>query len=119
MPQSPSRNHTTTSVAGGSSAEPTPANNVGGGSGWGDPSFQKGGVGEDNEYRQGPGHMDVRTFFFVRKLSDQIIDTDNKSGKDPAGYDGLAARSAGPEDPCREQVHAAGEPERVECEADE
>ncbi|RJE19811.1 hypothetical protein PHISCL_07863 [Aspergillus sclerotialis] len=44
-------NHPRTSTEGGASAYPTPANNVGGGSGWGDKGFFKG--GSDG---QGPGH---------------------------------------------------------------
>lgn len=36
MGRDPSFNRPTTAVAGGSSAQPTPANNVGGGEGWGD-----------------------------------------------------------------------------------
>lgn len=47
-----SPNRQTTSVAGGTSATPTPANNVGGGSGWGDKLWMGG-----NE--QGAGHIDV------------------------------------------------------------
>ncbi|KAJ5168602.1 FAD dependent oxidoreductase [Penicillium canariense] len=55
MPESSSTNHPTTSVSGGASAQPTPANNVGGGSGWGDQSFRKGGsVDMQNE---GLGHV--------------------------------------------------------------
>ncbi|KAJ5835837.1 hypothetical protein N7447_001863 [Penicillium robsamsonii] len=45
-------NRQTTAVAGGSSAEPTPANNVGGGSGWGDRLW----LGGENE---GSGHADA------------------------------------------------------------
>lgn len=36
MGEDSSFNRQTTAVAGGSSAQPTPANNVGGGEGWGD-----------------------------------------------------------------------------------
>ncbi|KAJ5923394.1 hypothetical protein N7454_008639 [Penicillium verhagenii] len=62
MPESPIHNHPATSVAGGTSATPTPANNVGGGSGWGDSGFKKGGFHEGGgpdaaeEPRQGWGH---------------------------------------------------------------
>lgn len=48
-----SHNHQTTSVAGGTSATPTPANNVGGGTGWGDRLWMGG-------KEQGLGHVDVR-----------------------------------------------------------
>ncbi|KAB8235047.1 hypothetical protein ETB97_010720 [Aspergillus alliaceus] len=43
--------HPVTGTRGGASAEPTPANNVGGGRGWGDTGFFKGGTDE------GPGHI--------------------------------------------------------------
>ncbi|CAG7931521.1 unnamed protein product [Penicillium olsonii] len=49
-----SPNHQTTSVAGGTSATPTPANNVGGGAGWGDRMWMGG-------KEQGTGHMDAPT----------------------------------------------------------
>lgn len=58
MPDSPTRNHPTTAVEGGASAEPTPANNVGGGAGWGDKAFRKG--GSSYEAPEGPGHVPVR-----------------------------------------------------------
>ncbi|KAL5049380.1 hypothetical protein BDW71DRAFT_204645 [Aspergillus fruticulosus] len=41
---SSSDNQPTTSTRGGASAHPTPANNSGGGSGWGDSGFLKGGL---------------------------------------------------------------------------
>lgn len=59
MPESPNRNHPTTSVAGGASAEPTPANNVGGGAGWGDKAFPKGGT-DKGVGHEGAGHVAVR-----------------------------------------------------------
>ncbi|KAI9370610.1 hypothetical protein BJX61DRAFT_514855 [Aspergillus egyptiacus] len=40
----PSGNQPTTSTRGGASAQPTPANNSGGGAGWGDSGFIKGGI---------------------------------------------------------------------------
>ncbi|RMJ23508.1 hypothetical protein PHISP_05630 [Aspergillus sp. HF37] len=49
-----SPNRPTTTTEGGASAVPTPANNVGGGSGWGDEGFWKGGSG-----RQEPGHANA------------------------------------------------------------
>lgn len=49
-----SPNRPTTTTEGGTSAVPTPANNIGGGSGWGDEGFWKGGTG-----RQAPGHTNV------------------------------------------------------------
>lgn len=58
MPESTSRNHPVTAVEGGTSAEPTPANNVGGGAGWGDKVFKKGGT--DKEGHEGSGHVAVR-----------------------------------------------------------
>ncbi|EAW06643.1 uncharacterized protein ACLA_083380 [Aspergillus clavatus NRRL 1] len=45
-------NHRTSSTSGGASAVPTPANNSGGGRGWGDKGFFKGGS-------EGPGHVAV------------------------------------------------------------
>jgi hypothetical protein len=51
-----SPNRPTTTTEGGTSAVPTPANNIGGGSGWGDEGFWKGGTG-----RQAPGHTNVPT----------------------------------------------------------
>lgn len=57
MPESPNYNRQPTHVAGGTGTTPTPANNVGGGSGWGDRSFRKGGMGD--VVNQGPGHVDV------------------------------------------------------------
>lgn len=47
-----SNNRQTTAVEGGTSATPTPANNVGGGQGWGDRLWNEG----SNE---GLGHTDV------------------------------------------------------------
>ena len=52
MGRDSSTNHQTSSVAGGSGATPTPANNVGGGSGWGDKVWMGG-------TEQGTGHADV------------------------------------------------------------
>lgn len=52
--QSPGGNHPRTSSMGGSGSVPTPANNVGGGTGWGDKGFFKGGSGTE-----GPGHANV------------------------------------------------------------
>ncbi|KAJ5613023.1 hypothetical protein N7510_006217 [Penicillium lagena] len=52
---SSSANHPTTATSGGTSAKPTPANNVGGGSGWGDKGFSKG--GSDAVPREGLGHV--------------------------------------------------------------
>lgn len=40
----PSGNQPTTSTRGGASAYPTPANNTGGGAGWGDEGIIKGGM---------------------------------------------------------------------------
>lgn len=51
--QSSRGNHPRTSTLGGASAVPTPANNTGGGTGWGDKGFFKGGS-------QGTGHVAVR-----------------------------------------------------------
>ncbi|OJJ30308.1 hypothetical protein ASPWEDRAFT_176973 [Aspergillus wentii DTO 134E9] len=45
-----SPNHQPSATMGGASAFPTPANNVGGGKGWGDKGFRKGGM-------DGPGHV--------------------------------------------------------------
>ncbi|KAJ6027975.1 hypothetical protein N7540_003551 [Penicillium herquei] len=62
MPESPIHNQPTNIVTGGTSATPTPANNVGGGSGWGDPGFKKGGTSshrDDDEPRQGYGHVEA------------------------------------------------------------
>lgn len=50
--QSSRGNHPRTSTLGGASSVPTPANNTGGGTGWGDPGFFKGGS-------QGSGHVAV------------------------------------------------------------
>lgn len=52
-----STNHPTTATSGGASAKPTPANNAGGGSGWGDPGFSKGGTSETADL--GSGHVAV------------------------------------------------------------
>lgn len=49
-----SQNHPVTFTEGGASGYPSAANNVGGGTGWGDEGFWKGGTG-----RQAPGHKDV------------------------------------------------------------
>lgn len=53
--QSPGGNHPRTSTLGGASAVPTAANNSGGGTGWGDKGFFKGGSHES-------GHTNV--FFY-------------------------------------------------------
>lgn len=45
-------NHPRSSTQGGASSVPTPANNSGGGRGWGDKGFFKGGM-------EGPGHQHV------------------------------------------------------------
>lgn len=50
-------NHERTSTQGGASSKPTPANNAGGGKGWGDKGFFKGGTGTE-----GPGHEAVSPF---------------------------------------------------------
>lgn len=57
MPTSPTHSRPPTSVAGGTGLAPTPANNVGGGAGWGDRSFRKGGTGD--VLNEGTGHVDV------------------------------------------------------------
>ncbi|GAB1195172.1 hypothetical protein APSETT444_004426 [Aspergillus pseudonomiae] len=44
--------HPSGGTRGGASVEPTPANNVGGGQGWGDSGFLKGGTGGE-----GTGHI--------------------------------------------------------------
>ncbi|KAJ5273738.1 hypothetical protein N7478_008863 [Penicillium angulare] len=49
MPESPSHSYSAQSIAGGAGLRPTPANNVGGGSGWGDNGFRKGGTDSDDE----------------------------------------------------------------------
>lgn len=49
-------NHPRTSTHGGASAFPTPANNAGGGRGWGDKGFWKGGT---DGGQQGAGHENV------------------------------------------------------------
>lgn len=58
MPESPSHSGSATSVTGGASTQPTPANNVGGGEGLGDKPGRKGGSASRAE-GQGPGHIDV------------------------------------------------------------
>jgi len=50
-----SGNHPTSALSGGTSAKPTPANNVGGGAGWGDKGFVKG--GSDAAPHEGLGHV--------------------------------------------------------------
>ncbi|KAJ5796375.1 uncharacterized protein N7518_004915 [Penicillium psychrosexuale] len=68
-------NRPTTAVAGGSSAEPTPANDVGGGKGWGDRLW----LGGKNE---GLGHADAinpkSTMGDFLSLSDQKTRAQNK-----------------------------------------
>jgi hypothetical protein len=54
---SSSGNHPTSALSGGTSAKPTPANNVGGGAGWGDKGFVKG--GSDATPHEGLGHVAV------------------------------------------------------------
>ncbi|KAL4805102.1 hypothetical protein BDV18DRAFT_141946 [Aspergillus unguis] len=52
----PSGNQPTTSTRGGASAQPTPANNSGGGAGWGDSGFIKGGMDRvSNKLSSSPG----------------------------------------------------------------
>ena len=48
-----STNHPTTATSGGASAKPTPANNAGGGSGWGDQGFIKGGTTDNKNAELG------------------------------------------------------------------
>ncbi|KAJ5982768.1 hypothetical protein N7451_012868 [Penicillium sp. IBT 35674x] len=50
--------HPTAATFGGASAKPTPANNAGGGSGWGDPGFLKGGTTHRTD--TGLGHVEAR-----------------------------------------------------------
>ncbi|KZN87851.1 hypothetical protein EN45_064120 [Penicillium chrysogenum] len=50
-----SSNHPATATSGGTRAKPTPANNAGGGSGWGYPGFAKGGTTETAD--TGLGHV--------------------------------------------------------------
>jgi hypothetical protein len=52
-----SSNHPATATSGGTRAKPTPANNAGGGSGWGYPGFAKGGTTETAD--TGLGHVAV------------------------------------------------------------
>lgn len=57
-----SSNHPTSALSGGTSAKPTPANNVGGGAGIGDKGFLKGGSdkgGSDGAPHEGLGHVAV------------------------------------------------------------
>lgn len=97
MPESPSRNHPVTAVAGGASAEPTPANNVGGGAGWGDKAFSKGGTDGGHE---GTGHVAVRRHSIDPAPSYRAPRlTSNKPGHEPPVPDGQLPRLAGPEDP--------------------
>ncbi|KAJ5983887.1 hypothetical protein N7481_005986 [Penicillium waksmanii] len=56
MPESPTHNRPPTNVAGGTGTTPTPANNIGGGAGWGDRSFHKGGM--NDVPNEGKGHID-------------------------------------------------------------
>ena len=107
MPESSAHNKTTTSVAGGASAESTPANNVGGGSGWGDVGFPKGGTdGEYREYREGRGHVDVRIAVMldaqmrIKMVTDACFS--DVTGEESTSYDGISAGFAGPEAPCGE-----------------
>lgn len=57
-------NHNTMATEGGASSVPTAANNTGGGTGWGDKGFFKGGGGQD-----GPDTVDTSfpRSFFLRK----------------------------------------------------
>lgn len=61
MPGSPTDSRPPTTVAGGTGTTPTPANNIGGGAGWGDRSFHKGGM--NDVLNEGKGHVDVRSLF--------------------------------------------------------
>lgn len=63
MPESPTHNRPPTHVAGGTGTTPTPANNIGGGAGWGDRSFRKGGM--NDVYNEGKGHVDVRILLTI------------------------------------------------------
>lgn len=51
-------NHHPIATQGGASAVPTAANNTGGGSGWGDSGFYKGGGGEDRKESVSWRHLD-------------------------------------------------------------
>lgn len=61
MSSDSSTNPQTTAVAGGTSTEPTPANDVGGGEGWGDRLY----LGGKNE---GLGHAGVCNLVFLGQL---------------------------------------------------
>lgn len=59
MPESPIHNQAPEAILGGTSTTSTPANNVGGGAGWGDKSFKKGGTDSDDEDHHDSSHMSV------------------------------------------------------------
>lgn len=78
--QSSRGNHPRTSTLGGASAVPTPANNTGGGTGWGDKGFFKGGS-------QGTGHVAVSSPLSVYPNPQSI---NNRERKDTNKTDGTA-----------------------------
>lgn len=61
-------NHHPISTQGGASAVPTAANNTGGGSGWGDAGFIKGGGGEDRKESVSP----ITSIHLVLLLSSDV-----------------------------------------------
>lgn len=70
MGEDSSFNHQTTAVAGGSSAQPTPANNVGGGQGWGDRLWLGG-------KEEGLGHKVVCGSVLTERLHNHTLTSPN------------------------------------------
>ncbi|RHZ54372.1 uncharacterized protein CDV56_105005 [Aspergillus thermomutatus] len=78
-------NHERSSTQGGASAKPTPANNAGGGSGWGDKGFFKGGS-------EGPGHMAAET---PNSSMGEFLGLKSQKGAASANFDSRARGTSG------------------------
>ncbi|KAJ5267132.1 hypothetical protein N7478_009940 [Penicillium angulare] len=77
-----SSNHPTTSISGGgTSSQPTPANNVGGGSGLGDQGFTKGGSNDSSNVKveRASGHDPANASNSFAGLQDQKERAGNKT----------------------------------------
>ncbi|KAJ5283492.1 FAD dependent oxidoreductase [Penicillium chrysogenum] len=105
-----STNHPTTAISGGASAKPTPANNAGGGSGWGDPGFVKGGTTKASDTGLGhvAAHNPASTTGKFLGLEDQTGRAERKylEHVDLAANDAEPTATSGGEPTCATEDHS-------------
>lgn len=102
MDENNSFNRQTTAVAGGSSAQPTPANNVGGGEGWGDRLWLGG-------KEEGLGHKVVCSSVLTEQLHNHTLTSSNShiAGYQSQRNNGRLRGFARSENAWAKQVHSA------------